>query len=313
MLFSNLVVAYLFLGGCGGGGCAVCAVLGLLADGGDVRCGLASRFRTERGVLYARFFGGAIATSLAALALGAVCLLADMGRPDRVLLLALSAPTTYLVVGFWSLSLCGALALAVALVWAGVMPARLPAFRVLNVLLAVAGVACAVYTGLLLSGIPAVPLWNTPLLVAVFLLSSVSGGVSVVVLSGWLFRVQERFACVMHRLSRVDSWLILLEAACIAWWLFAVGQGAWAEDPPTFTSSAAASSLESLLVGSVSPWFWGGLVVLGLAIPFLVERVARAVPTRPLGLYASLCVLAGVAVFRYVVVAAAAQPAAFLV
>ena len=44
-MFGELIVAYLFLGGTGAGACAVAAVLGLLADGADVRQGLAARFR----------------------------------------------------------------------------------------------------------------------------------------------------------------------------------------------------------------------------------------------------------------------------
>ena len=70
-MFSELVVAYLFLGGAGAGACAVLAILGLLADGDDVRRCATLRFRDGRGRFYGGFFGGTLVGAAAVLGLGA--------------------------------------------------------------------------------------------------------------------------------------------------------------------------------------------------------------------------------------------------
>ena len=87
-MFSELVVAYLFLGGTGAGACAVMAVAGLLVDGDQLRLCAASRFLDERGRAYGHFFGTGLTAGVAVLVLGMICLTADVGRPDRLVLLA---------------------------------------------------------------------------------------------------------------------------------------------------------------------------------------------------------------------------------
>ena len=309
MVFSELIVAYLFLGGCGGGGCAVCSALGLLSDGDDVRRGLACRFRDGCGRLYARLFGAGFTISLIAQVLGIVSMLADVGRPDRVLLLAASSPANYLVLGFWSLTLCGLCALALALVWTGLAPARLWAFRTLHGLALVAGLACALYTGLLLSGMPAVPLWNTPWLVAVFLLSSISCGMALLLLAGFLSRATDVFGTVLRRVANADSWVIVVEALCVAGWLLAVSAAGGA-DTPTPTDVAALASFRQVIEGAQAPWFWIGLAGFGLVVPLVLEILGRIAPSQIRTLVAAACVLAGGAILRYVTIAAAVQPMA---
>ena len=135
-MFSELVVAYLFLGGTGAGALLIAAVLMLLADERDVSRGVVVRFRDNGSAAYRRLFVPILVASLVVLVLGALCLAADVGRLDRRLLLAVSSPSNYLVVGFWALLLCGALAAAMLLVWLGVPSVPLPLFRALAVLLA---------------------------------------------------------------------------------------------------------------------------------------------------------------------------------
>ena len=139
-MFSELVVAYLFLGGTGAGVCAVMAVLGLLSDGDEVRRSSALRFRDGRGCLYGSFFGTSLIGAAAVLGLAALCLVADVGRPDRVLVLATSAPTSYLVIGAWAVALCFALAFGAALLWRGLLPATLSVLRIASGLLLVVAV-----------------------------------------------------------------------------------------------------------------------------------------------------------------------------
>lgn len=179
-MFSELVVAYLFLGGTGAGALLIAAVLMLLADERAVSRGVVVRFRDNGSAAYRRLFVPILVASLVVLVLGALCLAADVGRLDRILLLAVSSPSNYLVVGFWALLLCGTLAAAMLLVWLGVPSVSLPLFRALAVLLAAVSFVAVIYTGLLLSGMPSVPLWFGPWLPGLFAISALSCGVALV-------------------------------------------------------------------------------------------------------------------------------------
>lgn len=325
-MFSDLVVAYLFLGGTGGGACVVIGVLGTLADGEDLRRALAERFRGGRGWLYGRFFGIAAALALGTLLLGIVCLMADVGRPDRILLLLASRLSTYLAIGAWALMACATLALVVLLVWAGIFPAPLPVLRVLHVVLGIAGLVTVVYTGLLLSGMPSVPLWNSLWLVAVFALSGLSCGLALVLLSALAGGTLAMFVSVARCLVRVDTFVIALEIVALALWLASVWFAASnTGEAATPTDASALSSVSALCVGSWASWLWLGLGLVGLVLPVAFEvsslRCGRLAPRATSGalavpralapnrvLAASLCVLVGGALLRYLVVAAGALP-----
>lgn len=308
-MFSELVVAYLFLGGCGAGACAVCAVLGLLADGNEVRCGLTARFSEGLSAAWRRLFVPPLAVALGALVLGVVCLSADLGRFDRVLLLAVSAPTSYLVVGFWALVLCTVLAAAVLLVWQGTLPVGLSVLRALCALLLVGALVTATYTGLLLAGMPSVPLWRGPWLPCVFVLSSLSCGVALVAALAALTGAGTPFGRTIHGLARVDQALIVLETAALVLWLsltwMAAGGSAALANPANPTDAAALVSVTALIAGPWAILFWGGLAVVGLGLPFALE----CAPSRPgVVLVSSACVLTGGAALRFLAVAAALQP-----
>ena len=91
-MFSELVVAYLFLGGTGAGALLIAAVLMLLADERAVSRGVVVRFRDNGSAAYRRLFVPILVASLVVLVLGVLCLAADVGRLDRILLLAVSSP-----------------------------------------------------------------------------------------------------------------------------------------------------------------------------------------------------------------------------
>ena len=131
-MLGPLIVCYLFLGGTGAGACLVLAVLGLLAPrelvavrgaGGD---GAGRRPAGAHAVLrppaaYRRFLAPGYRAALVALALGMVCLLADVGRADRLLLLLTSPAFSHVAVGAWSLAVCAVLAVLAGLAWDGLV------------------------------------------------------------------------------------------------------------------------------------------------------------------------------------------------
>ncbi|MFR0868353.1 MAG: NrfD/PsrC family molybdoenzyme membrane anchor subunit [Adlercreutzia sp.] len=243
-----------------------------------------------------------------------------MGRLDRILLLAVSSPSNYLVVGFWALLLCGTLAAAMLLVWLGVPSVPLPLFRALAVLLAAVSFVAVIYTGLLLSGMPSVPLWFGPWLPGLFAISALSCGVA---LWAWwqYFRNGDGFR-PNDAASRSRRYILLaLEAVVVTLWLGAawLEHGGSASSGATPTDAAALASVASLLNGACSLPFWGGLVLVGLAAPFAIEAVlarcnarkdvAEASLASRAGLLASAgCVLVGGACLRAVVVAAGMLP-----
>lgn len=322
-MFSELVVAYLFLGGTGAGACAVAAALGLFADTDEVCRAATARFRDGRGRWYGRFFGGSLTAAAASLAVGVLCLVADAGRPDRLLLLLTAGPTSYLAVGAWALSACLALAVLCALAWRGVVPAPVPLLRGLCALLLAAAVATAAYTGLLLADMPAVPLWHSWWLPAAFVISSLSCGIAVVLAVALLTGCASAFSRTLRALVRVDGALILAEAVVLAAWVASVwadaGAGS-ADAARTATDEAALASLRLLLTGPHAVLFWVGLAGVGLALPIVVDVLAlraaaprRSAPCAPLAgqgalLASAFCVLIGGACLRAAVVAAGALP-----
>ena len=224
-MFSELVVAYLFLGGTGAGALLIAAVLMLLADERAVSRGVVVRFRDNGSAAYRRLFVPILVASLVVLVLGALCLAADVGRLDRILLLAVSSPSNYLVVGFWALLLCGTLAAAMLLVWLGVPSVSLPLFRALAVLLAAVSFVAVIYTGLLLSGMPSVPLWFGPWLPGLFAISALSCGVALVGMVAVFSGMATVFGRTMRQVVRADMVLLALEAVVVALWLGAARPG----------------------------------------------------------------------------------------
>lgn len=327
-MFGDLIAAYLFLGGTGGGACVVVGVLGLLVDGDDARRAARTRFRDGRGRLYGRLFGASLVAALGALGLGTLCLLADVGRPDRVHLLISSSPSTYLVIGAWALIACSAFALGALLVWRGVLAVGPRPLRLLHGLLTLAGVVTVVYTGLLLASMAAVPLWNSPWLVAVFALSGLSCGLALVLVAALVTNALAVFSTVARRLVRADTLVMAGEALVVALWLASVWwPAAQAGDGATATDQAALVSVLALTEGVLAPWLWLGLGAVGLALPAVLEALALRAPRLPSGfgsfgraaalsaapsagllLAASLCVLVGGACLRFLVIAAATVP-----
>ena len=109
---------------------------------------------------YRRFFGPAYGVGTAAVLLGMLCLLLDLGRADRALSLFLQPVPSFISVGAYALVALVVLSALLAAVWTfGVEGFRVAFVRVVRVLVvAVAGVVVA-YTGLFLASMPAVPLW----------------------------------------------------------------------------------------------------------------------------------------------------------
>ena len=171
--------------------------------------------------------------------------------------------------------------------------------------------ATAIYTGLLLGVVKAVPFWNTPMLPMLFLVSALSTGAGAVLLVLGLRRwiapaAKEDTAQVLeseHLLSRVDIPLIVVELLVLFFLLFIMAGG----------QSVAAESARYLVVGGFAIAFWVGLVLVGLVVPIALEVWAlRGGKGLSVGALAGLCLLIGGIVLRYAVLSAGASVATAL-
>lgn len=308
-MLGTLAVGYLFLGGAGAGAIVVASGLDLALVrapfGTDARVSVDEAPPCERVAAFALLAG------FAALALGVLCLLFDLGRIDRVLDLFLRPSPTYLTVGSFALAVlaaCGAFLTLVRLAYLPSVP-RAAAVAVEAVAVAV-GLVVMVYTGLLLQGLGAVALWRSPFVPVLFTLSSLSCGSALVLAAAQLTGAASAFATVLGRLAVVDAVVIVLEAAALAVFAGTALAGVGGDFVVGRTAEALAASAEALVAGEAAWLFWGGLVLAGLAVPFALDVIlARLRRPRPaIALVAAACVLAGGLAMRYCVVEAGMHP-----
>ena len=130
--------------------------------------------------------------------------------------------------------------------------------RLLDIATLVVGVALGVYTGVLLSTIPARPLWDTQVLPLLFLVSGIAVGGA--------------FLCVFLERSahlRLIPWVLSLCGVE----LVLLGVMIWTLRAGSPATDAAAGILTT---GAFAPEFWGGVVVLGLVVPAVIEALEWA-------------------------------------
>ncbi len=140
--------------------------------------------------------------------------------------------------------------------------------NLLGGLAAIAGVGVAIYTGILIGIVEAVPFWHTPALPLLFLVSAASTGLAAydVVLAPWLLSRGKltgegmEVAEALHRMTMLDGYVILFEIVVLFTYLLVESYGP--------AGSSAAVSL--LLSGELAPVFILGVVVVGLLIPAAV-------------------------------------------
>jgi formate-dependent nitrite reductase membrane component NrfD len=154
----------------------------------------------------------------------------------------------------------------------------------------------AAYTGILLSVVQAVPLWNTPVLPALFLVSAISTGM------GLSFDLAATLALPeIHRryevMPLVHMFFIGLEVVLLALLMFvALRQG-----------GEAAESAKLILLGNRSVIFWVLVIGFGMVYPFMVHVYAFARHSH--GYVSGVLSGAGIVIaglfVRYLIVAAA--------
>lgn len=167
--------------------------------------------------------------------------------------------------------------------------------------------AVAAYTGFLLGVVKAYPLWNNAILPILFVVSALSAGLAATSLVG-LIVDRERFE-QMWLIKKSHVILSAIEMVVLATMLIIVSAGSY----------EGAASVFSLVAGQYAPAFWGGIVLLGLVAPFLIEGypvfIAKRVETSTTSLVVSVIGEAGVLVGGFMLrllVILAALPVLFL-
>ncbi len=179
------------------------------------------------------------------------------------------------------------------------VPESLPYRRIKRVVCSVGSVLAigtAVYTGVLLSVVRAVPLWNTPVLPLLFLVSAISTGMGLSFdLSATLAlpEVHRRYATM----PLIHMFFIGLETALLGLLLIvAINRG-----------GEAAESARLILMGNRSVIFWVLVIGFGMVYPFMVHVYAFARHSH--GFLSGILSGAGIVIaglfVRYLIVAAA--------
>ncbi|MBN1657649.1 MAG: polysulfide reductase NrfD [Anaerolineae bacterium] len=267
-----LVAIYLFLGGMGAGAFIIAAFMELSGE------------RYKQKYCPTSLVGAGVSGPL--LLIGTLLLVFDLGaglrEPWRIFFM-FTHSSSVMTWGIWILTLflplCflyGALEVMHvhpgALAWLRkrlrFLPETLPYRRIKRVVCSVGlvlAVGTAIYTGVLLSVVRAVPLWNTPVLPILFLVSAISTGMGLAFDLAATLAIPE-----IHRrlnfMPLAHMVFIGLEMALLALLLvLALSQG-----------GEAAESAKLILVGKRSVVFWVLVVGTGLFYPFVVHAYAYA-------------------------------------
>jgi formate-dependent nitrite reductase membrane component NrfD len=298
-----LVAIYLFLGGMGAGAFFIAAMIELT------------------GIRYAQKYcpttlaGAGVSGPL--ILVGTVLLIFDLGaglrEPWRILYMFTNLQSV-MTWGIWILTLFLPIAflygiLEVMHVHPGILararqrlrflPETLPYRRIKRVVCGVGillAIGTAIYTGVLLSVVEAVPLWNTPILPALFLVSAISTGMGLAFDLSATLAVPEIHRRYNH-MPLIHMIFIGLEIALLALLLItALNQG-----------GEAAESAKLILIGDRSVVFWLLVVGFGMIYPFMVHVYAFA--RRSHGYLSGILSGAGIVIaglfVRYLIVAAA--------
>ncbi len=173
------------------------------------------------------------------------------------------------------------------------------------------GIGVGIYTGILLGAMPARPFWNSPILAMLFLLSALSTGIALIMLTRALVhkrgddpQAEHRYHESGYLLTATDTILIGLELVTIFLFLM------YAHLTIGNVKEAVSVVLSG---GSLATMFWFWVVLLGLVLPALIELVSiiprllhhrEFLGHRTLEIIVPVIVLVGGFMLRYVVVVA---------
>ncbi len=308
------VISYLFLAGLGAGALTVSASVLLRGGGGGFG---GKHFQIARyGALLAPL-PLIIGTAMIVLELGtfqAAIANGEFLKLFRWINLFLTINLSPMSIGSWLLALCIIISLIYAYTFlsAGAKSDddKSGLRRGLAWVSVPLGISVAIYTGVLLGAMPSRPFWNTPVLALLFLVSALSTGVAGILILKAIFGHADNHDTAKEQdhseYLLTSSDLLLLGFEILAIFLFIMFAH--------LTIGAPAEAVAVILPGgSLALAFWGGVVLLGLLVPALIE-LKYVLPTllhkkpftvpRGMEVLVSVIILFGGFLLRYVVVIA---------
>lgn len=283
-MISTLAIGYLFLGGSGAGALCVLSIMELLR----VCCKYSFGYLLASRELFAR----AWMTCLFCLTLGVAFLVFDLGNVDAVLYLLMSPQPVALTVGAFALPvsiLLSMIFLSINMI-EGVNASR-NIIKIISVIGIVSSFITMGYTGVLLQEMASVVAWQTFLVPMLFVLSSISCGIALILGSVAFVETRLPLTNLIGGLLKIDSLFIFLEfIAIVAYIAFC------------FSDSRTISAVHALLNGDLSPLFWIGLVGVGLLLPFVMEHLITYSSHRHQLLFIAALVLVGGLMMRCCIV-----------
>ncbi len=305
------VVIYLFLAGVGAGAVTVSGSV-FLRGGGSGNKDMFS---------LARY--GALIGPIPVI-IGTICIIFELGRWDRALNLFKVINLSPMSIGSWFLGLFITTSLLYAAAFLPSMFRRFdplakrmePALHALAWINVPLGIGVAVYTGVLLGAMPSRPLWNSPILAFLFLISALSTGIATMILARTVFHREPAWSGSSgvntehgyheggYLLTASDLMLIGFELLVIFLFLM-------------FAHLTIGNLKYAIAVilpgGEMAGTFWFWVVLVGLLLPGLIELfyvIPRLIykkefnPPRGVEFTVSLAVLVGGFMLRYVIVIA---------
>jgi len=260
-----LIVWYFFLGGIAGGAYFTAAIadnFGGPRDKNVIRVGYV--------------------LSLLLVALCSVLLILDLGTPSRFMNMILNFKFwDPMSIGAWMLGVFGVFTFVSSALSLFGGEGAAPLRRTVSLIGTISGFFIAAYTGVLL-GATALPFWREARLMgALFLASGASTGMAAISLL--LYLAGESAGEGFKKVKRADRYAIMFEILLLAAFLLLLGGAAG-----------------PILTGHLAPLFWGGLVVVGLLIPLVLDLTGLKIP----GAIPAALVLVGGFILRYVIVMA---------
>lgn len=294
---------YLFLAGAGAGAYLVGAIAGFLGE----------RYRplVKPGVL----LGAPL------VAIGCLLLLVDLGVPARFMMVFLQPQTSMMSVGVIIITLFIVLA-GVHWVLTLLKKGTPKLLRPLSVVAGIFAVGTAAYTGCLLALVQAIPFWHQPLLPVLFILSAFSTGIGAVFVALGIVRAfrpaakadevgeagegaaaeEKALVASAHGLGCVDLPIIAAELIVLFSMMFIIGS----------TNTVASTSVAYLVSGDYAVAFWLGIIIVGLAVPAVLEILSLSVwkgkasvaKLLNAGIVTGACLLIGGLILRFAIVSA---------
>ena len=259
-----MIVWYFFLGGIAGGAYFTAAI--------------ADNFGSARDRAVARV---GYLISLPLVAACGILLIADLGVPARFLnMITHFKFWDPMSIGAWAVGIFGAFTFVSSVLSLSSSESHAALRRKIGLVGIFFGFFLASYTGVLLSN-TALPFWSDARLMgALFLASGASTGIAAITLIMYL--TGQGAGEGWGKLKRADHVSMIVEAVLLVLLMVLLGAAA-----------------KPLISGHHAVLFWGGLVGVGLVIPFVLDIVAHR--ARPVGALAAALVLVGGFVLRYVV------------